>query len=262
MDVHEKVLKIILEKPGTSKEFLSRLFSLSGYRLNRVLRKIERDLSGRTIVHSEKNGLWLVDLNPEKCLGIVWQGEDPGGYRQCALRPSFRDGRCYDHSEYENPEIVAFRRRLEYLVGPSEPSAYYVGQLNMTEVEELLKRLLAIAPLTRNDGIVKGKYLKMLKSGLAFLKWKDRMRRRRDQDWIPPEFFARHGRSSVNPFEFSLKKCFVTLQVSVDATKEEVLRSWRKLARKYHPDTREGDEERMKTINLAKDKIFRIKRWD
>lgn len=262
MNVHEQVLKTILEKPGTSKDALSKVFCLSGYRLNRVLRIIERELNGRTIVHTEENGVWLVDVHPEKCSGMIWHGADAGGYRQCGMRPGFRDGCCYDHSQCENPDMVAFRRKLEYLVGPSDPSAYYVGQLSMTVVEDLLKSLNLIAPMTRKDEATKAKFLKMLKAGLALLKWKEHLRRRQDEERIPPGFFARHGRSSVNPFEYSLRKYFVMLQVSVDASKEEVLRSWRKLARQYHPDLRDGDEERMKAINLAKDKIFRIRRWD
>ncbi len=262
MNVHQQVLKTILEKPGTSKKSLCRMYELSDYRLNRALRVIERELRGRTVVHSHENGVWLVDVDPEKCSGMIWQGTDAGGYLQCGMVPRFRDGCCYEHSQCENPELVAFRRKLEYLAGPSEPTAYYVSQLSMTIVEELLKKLTVIAPLTRRDELTKSKFLRIIKAALAMLKWKEEMRRRADEDRIPPEFFARHRRSSVSLFEYSLRKYFVMLEIPVDASKEVVLRAWRKLARQYHPDLENGDEERMKAINLAKDRIFRIRRWD
>lgn len=262
MTVHEQVLKAILDAPGTSKRDLSRMFDLSDYRLNRALRIIERDLQGRAIVQSHENGVWLVDVDPRKCSGMVWRGVDGGGYSQCETVPRFRDGCCYEHSQYESPEMVAFRRKLEFLVGPSEPTAYYVGQLAMTVVEELLNRLNLISPVTRSEALTKGRLLKIIRSALALVRWKEEMRRRVDEDRIPPEFFARHRRSSINPFEYSLRKYFAMLEVSVDATREQVLSAWRRLARQYHPDLRDGDEERMKAINLAKDRIFRIRRWD
>lgn len=262
MNVHEQVLKTILERPGTSKKGLSQIFELSDYRLNRVLRIIERDLRDRTIVHSHENGVWLVDVDPARCSGMIWHGAEAGGYSQCDMLPRFRDGCCYEHSHCENPEIVAFRRKLEYLVGPVEPTPHYVSQLSMMAVEDLLKRLILISPLTRRDVLTKSKFLSMIRAAIATLKWKEEMRRRMDEDEIPLEFFARHRRSSVNPFEYSIKKCFVLLEVPADATKEEVLSAWRKLARLCHPDLQDGDEERMKAINLAKDKIFRIRRWD
>jgi DnaJ-domain-containing protein 1 len=262
MNVHEQVLNTILEKPGTSKRHLCRIFELSDYRLNRVLRIIERDLEGRTIVHSHENGVWLVNVDSDKCSGMIWHGPEKGGYHQCGSLPRFQDGRCYEHTQCENPEIVAFRRKLEYLVGPVEPTAHYVSQLPIHVVEELLKKLHLIAPHTRRDELTRSRFFSMIKAALAHLKWKEEMRRRRDEDRIPPEFFERHRRSSINPFEYSLKKYFIVLEVPTDATKEEVLRAWRKLARQYHPDLEDGDEERMKAINLAKDKIFRIRRWD
>jgi DnaJ-domain-containing protein 1 len=262
MNVHEQVLKTILEKPGTSKKWLSGIFELSDYRLNRVLRIIERSLQDRTIVHSHENGVWLVDVDPDRCTGMIWRGAESGGYRQCGMLPGFRDGCCYEHSQCENPEMVAFRRKLEYLVGPVEPTAHYVSQLSVIVVEELLKRIHFITPHTRRDEHTKIKFLGIVKGALATIKWKEEMRRRMDEDRIPPEFFARHQRSSINPFEYVLKKHFVLLEVPVDATKEEVLSAWRKLARQYHPDLQDGNEERMKAINMAKDKIFRIRRWD
>jgi DnaJ-domain-containing protein 1 len=262
MNIHEQVLKTILERPGASKKSLSRIFQLSDYRLNRVLRIIERDLRDRTIVHSHENGVWLVDVDPGRCSGMIWHGEDAGGYRQCGMPPRFRDGCCYEHSQCENLEIVAFRRKLEYLVGPVEPTAHYVSQLSMIVVEDLLKKLNLVTPLTRRDVLTKSRFLSIIRAAIAALKWKEEMRRRMEEDEIRPEFFARHWRSSVNPFEYGIKKCFVLLEVPADATKEEVLSAWRKLARQCHPDLQDGDEERMKAINLAKDKIFRIRRWD
>ena len=79
---------------------------------------------------------------------------------------------------------------------------------------------------------------------------------------IPPEFFERHRRSSGNTFDYALKKHFLVLEVASDATRQQVLNAWRRLARRHHPDAAGGDEERMKAINLAKERIFRIKRWD
>ncbi|HMK35520.1 MAG TPA: DnaJ domain-containing protein [Desulfomonilaceae bacterium] len=262
MELHERVLQAILEQPGTQKKNLSGMFDLSDYRLNRVLRIIERGLSGRTVVQDKINGVWIVETDPERCGGMVWIECGERGYRQCEAVPAFRDGCCYVHSQCENPEIVAFRRKLEYLVGPVEPTAYYVSQLTMTEVEQLSARLNLITPLTRRDELAKSRFVKMIASALLLRKWKDEMRRSEDEDRIPPEFFSRHRRSSVNIFEYSLKKHFVVLEVPVEASREEVLSAWRKLARKYHPDLLNGDEDRMKAINLAKEKIFRLKRWD
>jgi DnaJ-domain-containing protein 1 len=83
-----------------------------------------------------------------------------------------------------------------------------------------------------------------------------------EQDWLPPEFAARHRQSSINPFEYGLKKHFDTLGISSEAKRDDVLKAWRRLARKYHPDAKRGSEEKMKAINLAKERIFRIRKWD
>ena len=54
----------------------------------------------------------------------------------------------------------------------------------------------------------------------------------------------------------NLHRCYLTLGVSEDATKEETTKAFRDLARQYHPDKSAGgqssaDEERMKEINGA-----------
>ena len=79
---------------------------------------------------------------------------------------------------------------------------------------------------------------------------------------IPPEFEERHRRSSINTYEYSLKKYFILLEVSESASRDDVLKAWRKMARRYHPDAEGGDEEMMKHVNLAKERIFRLRRWD
>jgi hypothetical protein len=262
MNLQERVFKTILEQPGSSKKRIARLFGLSSYRLHRVFRHIERDLHGRTIVHHDENGVWVVEMDPGRCMGTRWSGAPGGGYSQCSKDPEFPDKRCYDHSECENPEMVAFKRKLAHLVGPAEPTAFHLSHLTIQIVENLIGALTKITPLTLRDQVEKNRFLGLLEAALKTLKWKDQMRQRRSRDRIPPEFFERHRRSSGNTFEYTLKKHFLILEVATDATREQVLNAWRKLARRHHPDTVGGDEERMKAINLAKDKIFRIKRWD
>jgi len=262
MTLNERVLQIILDSPGTSRLALLERFALSDYRLTRVFRHIQRDLSGRRLVHHQENGVWIVAVDEVRCAGMDWVGPDNGGYVQCAADPEFPDSRCYYHTRYENPEMVAYKRRLAYLAGPAEPSAYSVSQLSMTVVEELLENLHAIEPMTHRDVLGKERLLKMVKASLAHLKWKDLMRRRNRQSWIPPGFDAHHRMSSGNTFEYSLKKCFLLLEVPVTADKEEVVKAWRKMAQRFHPDVEGGDEERMKAVNEAKERIFRMKRWE
>lgn len=259
--LHQEILKIIIDEPGRSLQYFCSRFDLTPYRLKRVFRHLERDLSGKTLIHEGKNGVWIVAVDREKCLGMEWAGTRAGGYVQCSRRPDFPDGRCWYHSQIENSELTALERRLSYLVGPCEPTAYAVGQLNLTLVEELLANLQGIVPTTFNDRLRKRRLMKPLLSGLAFLKWKDMMRRRRTEARLPPEFAERHSRSSGNLFEFGLKEHFLVLETPPESTKEQILKAWRRLARRYHPDTGEGDEEKMKVINLAKDRIFRIRRW-
>jgi len=262
MNLQEHVLQIILERPGTPEKRIARLFDLSSYRLHRVFRHIERDLQGRTIVSHDENGVWVVEIDPEKCMGTKWLGALEGGYSQCSKNPAFSDGRCYEHSELQNPEMVAFKRKLDYLAGPAEATAFHLIHLTMTVVEGLIESLKKITPLTLRDEVEKNRFLAVLEAALRTLRWKDEMRRRQSRERIPPEFFERHRRSSGNTFEYSLKKSFLVLEVASDATRQQVLNAWRKLARRHHPDAAGGDEERMKAINLAKEKIFRIKRWD
>jgi hypothetical protein len=255
------MLKIIEEHPGTSPKRLSEMFRLSSYRLHRIFRHIERDLSGRTLVHSQEHGVWIVGLDPARCTAAEWVGSRNGGYRQCLKTPEFDDGRCFEHSECENPEMIAFARRVAYLTGPARPSALSFSQLGLTVIEELVAGLEPLDPWTRKDHANKRGLLTMLAAAHRVLVQRQRMRRDRSHG-LPPEFERRHRASSVNPFEFSLKKYFAVLEVTTDATRAEVLKAWRRLARLYHPDRQGGDEDKMKAINLAKDRIFRIRRWD
>jgi hypothetical protein len=262
MDLHERILGTILHEPGTSIKKLGALFNLSDYRLKRVFRHIERDLTNRTLIHDGGNGVWVVPVDPMRCLGMDWLGISEGGYAQCSDAPKFADRRCYRHSSCENPEMTAFERKLSSVAGPSEPTAYLLGQLPLVVVNELIETLKDISPLTLRDSLRKDRFTLMLSSAGAFLRWKEAMRGSERDRWIPPEFAARHRASSGNTYEFSLKKYFVVLEVSAEATKEEVLKAWRKLSRRFHPDTRYGDEEKMKIINVAKERIFRMRGWD
>ncbi len=262
MKLENKVLKLILDAPGTSKEKLRSLFDLTEYRLKRILRHIEADLPGATLVHHLENGVWIVQIDPAKCLGVDWMGTLRRGYVQCSRRPRFSDGRCWHHSRWEDPEMIAFERRLGYLSGPCEPSPYSLSQLTIIELEELIQALKDIVPKTLMDRNRKNKFMAMLLPALAILRWKDRMRRRRVGHWASPEFAERHRRSSVNLFEFSLRQHFQVLELSSDSTREDVLKAWKKLAKRYHPDTSDGDEEKMKAINSAKERIFKIRGWD
>jgi len=261
--VQQRILRMILEQPGTSTEVFSRLFDLTEYRLGRLFRHIERELHDPILVRHKGNGVWIVDLDPSRCHTMEWSGSREQGYVQCLRGIEFPDRRCYEHTEYENPEMVAFKRLLIYLVGPAEPSARTLSQLTLTEVEELLEALQKIGPMSQRDRVTKRRLMAIILAARAHLKWLDEMRRRRSQyNWIPPEFEERHRRSSVNTYEYSLKKHYLVLEVTETATKEEVLKAWRKMARRFHPDSDGGDEEKMKAVNLAKEKIFRIKRWN
>jgi DnaJ-domain-containing protein 1 len=44
---------------------------------------------------------------------------------------------------------------------------------------------------------------------------------------------------------------YTVLGVPRDASADEIKKSYRRLARKYHPDLQVGDEEKLKTINAA-----------
>lgn len=260
MDTSAAILQIITTKPGTSKEALRRQFHLSSYRLDRILRNIQRNLADTRVAHSEETGIWLVPMDPFRCSGLEWLGTE-AGYAQCSLDPEFPDHTCWAHSSCMSLEMVAFERRLRHLAGSAEPSAYSLGHLNRSVVEEVLTSLRRIAPITRREERQKQSFLDALESTLLFLKRKELLRQHQRETWIPPELRDRHRRSSVNPFEFSIRKYFVILDVLPSATREEVIKAWRKLSRRFHPDTPNGDEERMKLINEAKDRIFRIRGW-
>ncbi len=262
MPLKEQVLACVIEQPGISIRRLRDMFDLSDYRLNRVFRHLERNFSGKTIVRDPDYGVWLVDVDPERCSGMNWTGVEAGGYVQCPGPREFADGRCYEHSQCENPAMTAFLRKLGYLVGPADPTAHGICQLNITEVEGLVETLKDISPMTLRDARNKARYSRILNAGLAMLRWRLQRRRANEENWIPPEFRQRHARSSVNPFEYSLKKHFELLEVPTDAAKQEVLKAWKKLCRRFHPDVEGGDEDKMKQINLAKERIFRIRRWD
>jgi hypothetical protein len=261
MSMSAAILEIIRTSPGTSKESLRRQFDLSPYRLNRVLRGIQRELSGTVLAHNEEHGVWIVAFDTARCAGMEWMGAGTG-YAQCTLDPEFTDGCCWGHSGCTSLEMTAFERRLCHLAGPADPSAYTIGQLSLLVVEELCESLARISPVTRGEEEKKRTLHGIMQAALAFVKRKEAMRQSRRENWIPPELRDRHRRSSGNLFEFSLKKHFVVLEVLPSATREEVIKAWRKLSRRFHPDAAGGDEERMKLVNIAKDRIFRIKGWD
>jgi DnaJ-domain-containing protein 1 len=260
MTLYEQLLELILDRPGITKDSLCESFDLSLYRLNRALRIIDRELTDRAVIHSDR-GVWIIAVDHNKCLGILWDDLN-GTMGQCSRTPEFSDGRCYDHSESENSEMVAILQRIRTLIGPADPNSYLIGQLPVETVEELLQRLVSLRPIHKNDSLQRERTIKIVRGALAFLRWKETMRRQRRAQEIPLEFWERHKRSSINSFAFVVKKYFLTLELTPDAAKEEVLKAWRRLARKYHPDLEDGDEERMKLINLAKERIFRLKRWD
>jgi len=265
MNLEEAVLQFILENPGSLKSVISEAFRLSDYRLHRVFRHINRELDGCCLRHDATNGVWVVNIDSGMCLGHEWVGAGNGGYRQCHEQPLFSDGRCYKHSEFENPELTAFKRRLTYLIGPCDPNPWHLTQMSLDAVEELFQTLRRISPMTQKDFDERIRLLKVIISARAWLKWKDLMRQRGAGNRVPPEFEQRHRSSSVNTFEYSIRKYYVILEISPDSTKEEALRAWKRLAKLYHPDSSAGkasDEEKMKEINYAKDRIFRFRRWD
>jgi hypothetical protein len=262
MSIEEEVLQFLMDSPGTARAELLRVFGLSDYRLNRVFRHLKSDMPGRAIVDDGIHGVRVMEVLGDRCDGIEWQEAPTSAYEQCSMRPELPDGRCYAHSRYENPEMIAFKRRLAYLLGPSEPSVRFLLQLTLVEVEELLQVLEAISPMTLFDQVNKRRLVAMHKVARATLIRTREMRRERTGFRVPPEFEARHRRSSGNTFEYSIRRNFAALELGIDATREEVLKAWRKLARRFHPDAQGGDEEKMKEINLAKEKIFRIRRWD
>lgn len=265
MDTEDTILSFILSNPGVTMDALAKDFCLSDYRLNRAFRHINRNLHGRSIAKDPENGLWVVGINPDRCLGLEWLGLNNGGLQQCSQAPAFTDGRCYKHSEVEALELTAFKRRLAHLIGPYDPHPRYVTQLSLFVVEELFQTLRRISPVTQKDADERMKLLQVIITSRAWLRWKDQMRKRGSESRVPPEFEGRHRASSGNTFEFSIRKYFALLEISPESTREETLRAWKRLARIHHPDASPhsgGNEEKMKQINFAKDKIFRIRRWD
>jgi DnaJ-domain-containing protein 1 len=259
---HELVLKRIRDHPGTTREQLARLFGLSGYRLRKMLRRLAEEKPGTAFVDDCDHGLWVVDLECGRCVGMHWAGVDSGGYVQCSGKPAFADGCCSEHSQCESMEMTAFRRELAYRTGPCRPTPFNLGQAGAVVLEELTCSLASVKPLTAQEASAKKEMLAALKSALALVRWKELMRSRNREDRIPPELKGRHSGSSVNPFEYSARRHFAVLEVSPAASRAEVVKAWRALARRYHPDTPDGDEEMMKAVNLAKERIFRLRRWD
>lgn len=265
MNLEDMLLRFILENPGSLKSLISDRFSLSDYRLNRALRHIARNLDGSCVKCDPVNGVWIVETDPKKCLGLEWLGFDRGGFRQCCEEPAFPDGRCYHHSDAESLELTAFKRRLSYLIGPCDPKPWSLTQLPLHTVEELFQTLRRISPITQKEFDNRLDLLRVIVAARAWLKWKDQLRKRGTEGRIPPEFEQRHKASSINSFEYSIRKYYLILEITPESTKEEALKSWKRLARLHHPDASSGtggNEEKMKQINYAKDRIFRYKRWD
>jgi hypothetical protein len=259
-----QIVEFIQERPGTLKRVISEYFGLTEYRLNRVLRNLESEFKDIAFPWSHEHGVWLVKLDQSRCLGMDWMGIHNHGYTQCPGAPEFSDGRCYEHSGCESLEMVAFGRKLAYCLGPGDPNPQTIMSLGIIRFEELYETLKKITPLTKLEFEAKMKLARMFATAYATLIWKQRMRERSADFRIPPEFEARHRASSINPFEYSLKKLFALLEITPDSTREETLKAWKRLAREHHPDVHEGegDEEKMKQVNMAKEKIFRIRRWD
>ncbi len=262
--LQEKVFQAIHKRPGSSAAWFEEQFGLSLYRLHRIFRRIERDLQGSVIVHDPERGVWIVEIDGSLCSGVNWVGEAEGGFRQCGESVLFPDGRCYEHSCYECEEMVALSRRIHFLTGPKDPSVQTLAESPVETLEELLHTVQGIQPATRRDWRNKTRFQRLLMSALGFKEWKHRRAASFEDDEIPYELRRRHMNSSGNPYEFALRKYFVLLRVPVDAAKEDVLKAWKKLALLYHPDAQgeDGDEEMMKAVNEAKEKIFHLRGWD
>jgi hypothetical protein len=264
MEPSERVIEAIRDVPGTSFSALMERFGVTSYRLKRLMRRGERSLKNQVLVNDETHGVWIVDVDTKRCLGMVWvEGGENGFFRQCENAPAFPDGRCPDHSSCGNPEMTAFEREIAYLAGPAKPTAFSMAHLGIRRLKELIARLSSVEPWTARDEAAKARFDAAMNAALGFLRWKEMLRRRAEAaERIPWEILDRHRRSSVNLFEFAIRKQFAVLELSPESTKEAVLRAWKKLAKRHHPDTGLGDEETMKKINLAKERIFRLRRWD
>ncbi len=260
-----QIMKFIQSRPGTCKTGICNNFGLSEYRLNRAFRNLSREFGDITFVSSHEHGVYCVELDPCRCSGLDWSDGASKGFFQCQNPPKFSDGRCYEHSHVQSSEMAAFGRKLSYCLGPAEPNARNILSLGMTLIEEFREILTAISPLTKLEFESRSSLMDMFNSAYATLKLRERLKDQRTEGFHwRSEFESRHRASSVNPFEYSLRKLFSLLGIASDSSKEETLRAWKKLARIYHPDTSGdgGDEEKMKELNMAKDRIFRIRRWD
>ncbi len=262
MNVRQAILEAIRKEPGITAAALGRMSELSDSRVRRLLRRLNLELSGECLVRDEAGQIWIMEVNEARCLGAIWVGAEAGGVVQCSAEPMFPDGRCSEHSMYESAEILTFSRELAYRCGLCNPRPPQVCQLGRETLRELSEALNAITPLTLGDRLEKDRLHNILRAAEALLAWKENMRSGVREEWIPHELYERHKRSSGNPFEFGIRKHFAVLEVTPEATREEVLSAWRKLARRHHPDTTDGDEEMMKKVNLARDRIFRIRRWE
>ncbi len=262
--INIQILRFIREHPGTLKPVILKNFRLTDYRFNRALRKLEREFQDIAFPRSDDHGVWVVKLDRSRCLGMEWSRKHDSGYSQCKGVPTFSDRKCYDHSSCESPEMIAFVRKLTYSLGPIEPNPINLLTLGIVQLEELYEILRRITPLTRHEFVFRSRLVQIFASAYATLKLKRHRRSEYSEFRIPPEFAQRHWESSINPFEYSLRRLFALLEVPTSATREQTLKAWKRLARLYHPDStgRIGNEEKMKEQNMAKDRIFRIRRWD
>ena len=262
--VNLNILQFIKDHPGAPKSVISRMFSLSDYRLNKALRGLEREFRDIAFPWSHDNGVWLVKVDRSRCLGMVWRDAGNDGYSQCKESPAFPDGMCYEHSSYESPEMTAFVRKLAYILGPREPNPLNLLTLGPVQLEELYEIIRRITPLTEAESKTRLRFTRAFVSACATIKWKRRRHSNYSEFHVPPGFAERMKGSSINPFEYSLKKLFALLGIPSTSTREDTLKAWKRLARRYHPDAPDGigNEEKMKELNIAKDRIFRIRRWD
>jgi hypothetical protein len=262
MSLPKEVLVVLLQTPGCSEDSLCLRFDLSRYRLHRVFRNIRRSLdSHKALVAEDGRGVWIVELDESRCLGLDWVGSSDG-YVQCTLESEFPDHRCYYHSKYEDLELVAFNRRLAFLLASAEPSVRSLSCLSMIVLEELSDSLSVVVPKTYADSQKKRRLVKELRGALLFRTAKERMKIDSRPNWIPPELWERLNRGPKNLNDFLLKEHFEILELSFEASREEVLNAWRKLARIFHPDVTGDDGDRMKLINKAKERIFQVRKWD
>jgi len=160
--------------------------------------------------------------------------------------------------------MVALARQINCLAGPGEPSVRSLSLVPELVLENLLTALSRTEPLTLADTTNKAKFHRLLRGALSFRMWKDSIRRQSLENEIPSDLRNRHSNSSGNPYEFMMRKYFILLKIPSDSGREEVLKAWKRMALLYHPDAAgvDGDEEMMKKVNEAKDRIFSLKGWE